>query len=67
MGSITMGGRRVPPPQESRNNLTFQKARTVRRLARRRGWQVPAGEPCRDPETGSFPLIMTFSLDKAPQ
>ncbi len=65
MGSITMGGKKPRPEEAKKKGETFQRARTVRRLARRRGWHISGpDEPLRDAETGRFPMILSFSCDK---
>ncbi len=50
--------------------MTFKKARTLRRLARRRGWDVQAetqgsGDPVRA-ANGAFKMKLRFSLDSNP-
>ena len=74
MGSKTMGGKH-PQTNRSRSKASkqqsqsFQRARTVRRLARRRGWQISqpgiaeGREIVRDPKTGKFPMILRFSCE----
>lgn len=64
MGSKTMGGKKPRLEERKVKGESFQKARTVRRLARRRGWHISGSdEPTRN-ANGRFPMVLHFSCDK---